>query len=383
MFIAAALIYVARRPQVLLQPEFRGEDGQIFYLGTYFLSPLASLFTPWAGFLHVVPRAVALLERLVPVAAAPLVGNLAAVLIVAAVATYVATRLDVEPPIRLALAGLVLVLPGVTETHGQIAWIPWYLAAFLVAVPLSRRPGSQVGRWVEVGAVLVAGLGAPLIIVIAPIYLVARRRLLAAASLGALAQVAVALTNPRLPPASTAGDVLPFVAIRGIAEPFLGGRIITSEHLEGRLLLACAVGALVLLGVRRAPRRWLLLAAYTWAATLLAVLLKTGDPLAILADGEAGNRYFFLPGLAITGLVVAVAIRQRTPAAVALCALLSLGIVADFGIEPHPYLDWADRSACVGGPTPCVVPVYPEQLYSLRWPGPHGSYDPGPMTGVP
>ena len=63
----------------------------------------------------------------------------------------------------------------------------------------------------------------------------------------------------------------------------------------------------------------------------------------------------------------------------ALCALLVVGIVADFWIDPHPYLDWADRSACIGGPQPCVVPVYPEQLYSLRWPGPNGPYDPGPI----
>jgi hypothetical protein len=373
LFGAALLIYVARRPQVLVTPEFRGEDGQVFYIGTYFIGPLESLFTPWNGSLHIVPRAVALLERLVPVSVAPLVANLAAVVIVAAIATYVATRLKVDLPIRLALATLILVLPGVNETHGQITWAPWHLAVFLVAVPLARRPASRIGQWIEAVAVLVAGLGAPLIVVLLPLYLHCRGRLLVAASVAAGAQLVTAFLLPRVTPA---GGDLAFVAIRAIGEPFVGWHLITGGGLEWRLLLAGAVAVLLVMALRRAPRSWLALAAYIWAATLAAVIFRSGDSFAFLANGSSGNRYFLLPGLALTALVVAIAIRQRAPAAVTLCLVLVIGIILDFRIAAHPTLDWASRSACIGGPEPCVVPVYPTDVFSIRWPGVGGSYEP-------
>jgi hypothetical protein len=79
---------------------------------------------PYEGYLHVVPRLTALLERVVPISSAPLVANVAAVGIAVAVAGYVASgRLALVVPdsrVRLALGALVLFLPGAAELQGSI-----------------------------------------------------------------------------------------------------------------------------------------------------------------------------------------------------------------------------------------------------------------------
>lgn len=143
VFALACVLLVGRIPDVLLNARFIYEDGPQFYLGSFLYDPLESLFRPYAGFLYVAGRIVALLSRLAPVAGAPFVASVASVFITAAVATYVATRLRADPAIRLALGALVLVVPGVIEGHGQMTWLGWYLAPFLAVVPLSRRPSTE------------------------------------------------------------------------------------------------------------------------------------------------------------------------------------------------------------------------------------------------
>lgn len=376
IFAVAFVLFVARRPQVLLAPEFRGEDGQIFYVGTYFMSPLESLFAP-NGYLYVGERAVALLARLVPVANAPLVTNLASLLVVAAIATFIATRLNAEPRIRVALAGLLLVLPGSVESHGQLAWLGWYLAPFLVGVALAHRPETRGGRLLEASTVLLAGLTTPLAVVLAPLFVVRRERLLLAAiGIAAAAQLVAGLVVPRAMATGTPGEFGALVLVRAIGEPFLGEVLFEIQSDLARLISAGAVACLAVLALRSAPRSWLLVAGYVWVASLATVALKSGDPLGRYIDGVTGNRYFLVPGLALAALVVAVAIRTRRPAAMVLSGLLALGIVADFEIPALPAYEWQARSACIGGAAPCVVPVYPPSVFSIDWPGAAGVYHP-------
>src|SRR4029078_5704658 len=87
VFILAFGLAVARRPSSVLRPEVFNEDGQVFFLGTFFGSVVETLFRTYQGHLHLVPRLVALLERVVPISSAPLVSNIASLLVVAGVAT--------------------------------------------------------------------------------------------------------------------------------------------------------------------------------------------------------------------------------------------------------------------------------------------------------
>ena len=53
----------------------------------------------------------------------------------------------------------------------------------------------------------------------------------------------------------------------------------------------------------------------------------------------------------------------------ALAIQLVVGVVWDFRIQAPPTLGWADKSVCVGGADPCVVPVFPGGDWDLHWPG--------------
>src|SRR5262245_15787625 len=81
-------ILLARWPSVLIRPEFTYEDGQVFYLGAL-LHGLASVVEPYAGYLPLVSRLIALPTALVPTEGAPLVGGLLSLAVVAAVAVQV------------------------------------------------------------------------------------------------------------------------------------------------------------------------------------------------------------------------------------------------------------------------------------------------------
>src|SRR6186997_3401462 len=76
VFIVVAFgILLLRRPGALANAAFFYEDGQVFYVGAFFGDFLDQLFRQYEGYLHLAPRFVAALERLVPPPSAPLVGN--------------------------------------------------------------------------------------------------------------------------------------------------------------------------------------------------------------------------------------------------------------------------------------------------------------------
>ena len=114
--LLAIAIVVLRRPESLTNAAFFYEDGQVFYIGAFFGSPLDQLTRQYEGYLHLIPRLVAMLERLVPPASAPLIGNAIALLVVVGVAAYIASgRLENVIPgrrTRVLLAIVFLLLPG-------------------------------------------------------------------------------------------------------------------------------------------------------------------------------------------------------------------------------------------------------------------------------
>jgi hypothetical protein len=77
-----------------------------------------------------------------------------------------------------------------------------------------------------------------------------------------------------------------------------------------------------------------------------------------------------------TAMIIAIVIAALTVgkgppkvAGIVLGVLLIVGVVWDFQIPAPPTQGWAQRSACIGGADPCVVPVFPGGDWDLRWPG--------------
>lgn len=394
----AALALIARRPEQVLRAEFTNEDGQVFFIGTFFGGPFETLLRPHGGYLHFAPRLIAELERLVDTANAPLVGNVSALLVTLVVACYVGShRLsDVIPNrgLRLAAGATIILLPNVSETHAAAMYTNFYLGALLLAIALARTPESRVGKVIDLLLAGIASLSGPVCVLVAPLFVAraARARdrfsvmlagtVLVAASIqfvltwalgrfahvgpleiGAIARV-VTMELWALSIGATWTTVLDSL---GLPVPFV---------LVGTAALAVLVGLTL-----SALPRWL-----AWRLAMVGVVLVALSipSMGLDSDGPENpfllSRYFLVPSVAMALLVVAALARVSEVGRVARMAtivvagLFVFAIVGDFRLPSRPDLDWPERSACIGGESPCVVPVTIVEVWSIEWPGAAGPY---------
>src|SRR5260370_124194 len=92
-FAACALALFLKSPDAFLNPQFWAEDGAIFYAQQYGkLWPQIS--TPYAGYLHFIPRLFAWLLSPIPPLYLPLSYNLSALLIDSICVTYAINSLS-------------------------------------------------------------------------------------------------------------------------------------------------------------------------------------------------------------------------------------------------------------------------------------------------
>ena len=77
----AALILIIRKTDALINPQFWAEDGTLFFLEQYKYG-VSAFFRDYAGYLHLVPRVIALFaERFFPYSLIPTVYNYSSLLI--------------------------------------------------------------------------------------------------------------------------------------------------------------------------------------------------------------------------------------------------------------------------------------------------------------
>jgi hypothetical protein len=399
----AFAVLVLRRPENLLRAEFFYEDGQVFYVGAWFGSVLEQIGREYAGSFHVVPRIVAALERLVPVASAPLLGNAISLGIVAALAAYVASdRLSEALPdrrVRILLAVLLLVLPGSWETLGSITLIQWYLGLFLVFASLASRPTRVSFAAVELVAVAAASLTGPIGLLLAPLYwlrLWSKRDrwsggLAGLVTAAGLLQLVVLLLSGERSALVPTTDGIAAVFTSRLWSSVIGG--LWSSRLmqigvDPRLVVVGSVAliAALLLAWRGVPR--LARIAFAYAAAVIVASTLADQPAGFPASTYISSRYFLVPTACVALAVACLLGQMERPsnasrvAAFGVAGLFVLGIAGDLRLPPHSDLDWPQRSACIGGPSPCEVPVEFPDIWTIHWPGSAGTYvQPDPKRG--
>ncbi|WP_022720806.1 hypothetical protein [Rhodopseudomonas sp. B29] len=164
---AAILITILRAPQCFLAPQFYAEDGFLFR-SAYNLG-LASLLDPIAGTLNLYGASIALIASHAPLVAAPAIevsGSLAAVAIVAAMAT--SPRFDFPTKIVAALS--IACAPAAFELIGVLANAQWVLPLGLFILLFSRAAASRAILIGEAAFVLVVGLNGPVPMFLVPLF---------------------------------------------------------------------------------------------------------------------------------------------------------------------------------------------------------------------
>jgi len=372
--LGGLVLLVARRPTAITRPGLYAEDGDVFLLDSL-LRGAGSIFHPYNGYIHLVPRVGALAATALPLDWTPLVYVLmSAVVAVAACSMVTTDRLAYLIPSggkRLWLFVMLLLIPRLTETHLALNSTLWYCGLALLIIALSDDPTGRVGRIAELIAVPILGLTGLAGLVLAPVVIVRVMRTRSRQAwcvLGlwwatAAGQAGVYLTQHRhngkvplgepLARAATTKTVGALVMGRPAVDQWWGGRLPT-----GLFLLAGLVG-LVWLAIWANGTPWLVWVAlaYTVATTIVAGFLALGPGAPFLPD-----RYSVLPIAAL--LIGLFAARPRfRPLLLARNVLLVVIVVArvmDFVVPSRPPTHWDQSEKCLAiSSQQCNIPLNP------------------------
>jgi hypothetical protein len=306
IFVAALVVQFLRWPSLLLHPEFMGDDGPVF--SRALTGGLETIVEPYAGYLIVGIRAIALAAASVPIAQSPMVAMLLTALVAAAVAGFVASRrlawLGAGPLLGLA----VVMVPGVVGIFGPMVHVQWFAGAYLAALAAATSPRTRFGLAVDLIAATLAGLTGPVGVFLVPLFMARwwfrRDRgslwTLAVVGLTALVQAAIILASPSRGAIHQYGGLLDAILTKGVVGPVLG------QAGVGLVLFVAAVPIVIALVWSAIRLGWISLAlAYAWAV-IPAVGLVTSDHSArAFTEQWVGDRYFFLSALVVVAIILA------------------------------------------------------------------------------
>lgn len=398
---AALLLLLLRKPDALLQPYFWAEDAAVFFRQQYLLGA-AALWEPYAGYLHLVPRLLALAAELMgPPAWAPALYHAGAGLVTLGVVALVFDRrvdLPFKPLAALAIVAAPYVAGEILLNLTNVQWVT-ALGLLLLLMKTSVPPASPEPRWrrgLDALLIVLFGLTGPFSVLMAPLFAlwVAARpsrdalwRLALLAGTAAL-QAAFILTAPAASGVTVAstGVFTPdaWALLGGVMGTRLfGGAFVPAgvAPMPGGLLLAASVTLWVLLpwlaGARRAS---VALVLCTGLLIGLAGVFKARGELAAMAQVEYGPRYFFVAHVGVVWALLAAADSPRLPrlprrAVVALLLLAWVSTAASLRWQAPrlPDLHWPAQAQAIGREA-VSIPIHPQpwrlELPARPAPGP-------------
>jgi len=373
---AVGLILFLRKPDSLQNPQFFAEDGTVFFIGARQLG-LQAFLTPYGGYLHLVPRAVAFAAGFFDPLWTPAVYNSVALCFDVAVMAMLfpeRVRLPAKPALALALA----LVPHDGEVFLSLTNVQWLLALALVLLLLTDDAETAAQRWIDRGVLALCGLTGPFLCLLLPLFVAraAAWRTREAATLAALALLAAALQANylyayrghfvRTAPTDPHG-LLSSMAGRLYGTFFLGYGI--HDISPGLPWIAAGVAATAIAGwfsFRRgdwqSPRGVL---AVAWLCFVIPVAIKFRYDARVIANPTSGDRYFFLPHVLLAWLLVITFVqykgwRRLIPASV-LAASLAFNLAY---LKAPPLLDyaWAKHVQPVRDGEEFEIPINPSGL---------------------
>jgi len=407
--LALALL-ISHRPAAVFHPQLWAEEGG-YFADAYNVGASSVLWPTTAGYLVVVPRFVAwVAAATLPIPAVPtlfvavaLACQLAPVVFLLSAA---GRAIVPSTALRVGLAGLLVAVPD-WELHANLTNAQWHLAVVAGLLLIAPPPRTHRGRILSAATLVACGLTGPFVfalVVLAACRVAENRaarwwRLVFAltVTLALVQGLVLAVGSSRrasVPPVVAAPDAPPCPGIPSRFHPPLGASPARLVYLlADRVILPAATGregnvAVNLFAVRRGGLALALVLATTAAGIAFAVraprparlvalyggLLLVGALLKPIGAGHdsqwrwlvaetGGNRYFFLPVLALIvvfGWVVSV-IRPpwlRTTIAGVAGAVFLAGVAASWRYPVFPAAPLGPALAeLAAAPPGTLVPV--------------------------
>jgi hypothetical protein len=364
LVMTGLLVMTLRKPDAVLHPQLWAEDGAVFLRDALLLGPDAIL-TPYAGYLHVLPRLVAAGAPHLSALHAPWLFTAGAIVPVLLVGGLLASRrLPLTAAERLGCMLLVALPPMPGEVLLNLTNSQWILGFVLVLLLMAKPAVRASGFITDAGLITLSGLTGPASLVFAPLFVgraiwepsKGTRVSAFFAVVTAATQGMVLLTSGRL----SIGEAAPvdvvmarlgarLAALAGFAPSEDAGFLITS------ILLGIVVLFLVLLVLERVwPAAIALAAGMVLFATVLLGARGVDGGLAV-----GGERYFSLPIALVlwSGLLAWRPYRWLPLLVVAVVLWLS---APAFCVPALRDLRWPTAAACLDGQKACHVPINPE-----------------------
>src|SRR5665811_919818 len=172
-FIFAFFILYSRRTEVLLNPQFWGEDGAAWFANAYNFGVWKSLFLVQDGYFQTLSRIVAIVSLVFPIVLAPLIFNFSALIIqVLPASFFLSSRFDGLLPSfhsRFLIASFYLFLPNTAEIQGNITNVQWFLALLAFMILIASRSDRKSWKIFDLFFLILAGLSGPFSIFLLPI----------------------------------------------------------------------------------------------------------------------------------------------------------------------------------------------------------------------
>jgi len=392
IFAAALVIIVLRRPDAILNPQFWAEDGTVFFADAYNEGIIIPFLSQHGGYLDTFPRLVAAFSQFFPLSWAPLLFNLFGLTVKALPAVFIlSSRLHELIPdfkARLLLAFLYLSLPNSWEVntgplHGKI-----YLSLLAFMILCSSTDNRLMSFIFDAGIVLLSGLSGPFCFILAPVsallcFFRRNRRSFefsAILCICALVQGIVFFSSAASRPLRTLG-ASPSLFFKILGEQVFLGALIGQTGLQKLtgfpglfnmiIIISAAAGAAAYIyAFLKAPlelRLFVLYAFLLFCAALSSPLVnKTGPQWPLLLLPGVGGRYWFIPILAFTSILVwslrRASSRLSKVLAASAFAIMMTGIIADWRQPAFKDLNFSEyvfrfESAPIG--TLTTMPINP------------------------
>ena len=381
--LIGSFITILRRPSALTNATLWAEDGQVFLI-QQLDNGVRSIGQPYAGYLHVVPRTIAVVAGWLPFGWTPAVYAVGAIIVTAACCSIVLDRrlawLMPSWSVRAALFVGLLCLPRVDEIHATLTNSIWWCGIALLLLLLCDDPVTRGGRIAEVLGVMVLVLSGANGMLLAPFVVFRwwRTRSVHSLIFTAAWWAAAGVQGWVLIHADRSlGDGLPpaFTAAHWAVERTFGPFVLSAPFISepSHLISGFPVVALVVIGVLGTVAAVVIATGHRPSTSILLFgVVAIGSLAGFRTLGPSARllpaRYAALPSAAILiGLVSA-----RPPQAViagAKVVLLSWIVIIrplDFAVPPRATIEWGPVADCVSAD---VVPYCTATLNPPTDPG--------------